>query len=80
MRSASFRNKEDGADIRFWLFKEARTQHAAVSMPFHLWRAGFKKDGRALSQELLRAINPRLGHAGGCNPIPLQSTIAGMQS
>ncbi len=75
-----FVTKEDGADIRFWLFKKPDGNIAAVFDACSICGAqGFKKDGRGfVCKNCSAPINPQtVGTPGGCNPIPLQSTIAG---
>ena len=72
--------KEDGADVRFWLYKKPDGNIAAVFDACTICGAlGFKKDGRGfVCKNCSAPINPQtVGTPGGCNPIPLKSTIAG---
>jgi uncharacterized membrane protein len=75
-----FVTKEDGADVRFWLFKKPDGNIAAVFDACSICGAqGFKKDGRGfVCKNCSAPINPQtVGTPGGCNPIPLKSAIAG---
>jgi FTR1 family protein len=75
-----FVTKEDGADVRFWLLKKPDGNIAAVFDACSICGAqGFKKDGRGfVCKNCSAPINPQtVGTPGGCNPIPLKSTISG---
>ena len=72
--------KEDGVDVRFWLYKKPDGNITAVFDACTICGAlGFKKDGRGfVCKNCSAPINPQtVGTPGGCNPIPLKSTIAG---
>jgi FTR1 family protein len=70
--------KEDGADVRFWLYKKPDGNIAAVFDACSICGAqGFKKDGRGfVCKNCSAPINSQtVGTPGGCNPIPLKSAI-----
>ena len=70
--------KEDGAEVRFWLYKKPDGNIAAVFDACTICGAlGFKKDGHGfVCKNCSAPINPQtVGTPGGCNPIPLKSAI-----
>jgi high-affinity iron transporter len=72
--------REGGTDIRFWLYKKPDGNIAAVLDACTICGAlGFKKDGRGfVCKNCSAPINPQtVGTPGGCNPVPLKSTITG---
>ena len=72
--------KEDGVDVRFWLYKKPDGNIAAVFDACTICGAvGFKKDGRGfICKNCSAPINPQsVGTAGGCNPIPLKAVVTG---
>ena len=72
--------KEDGVDVRFWLYKKPDGNIAAVFDACTICGAvGFKKDGRGfVCKNCSAPINPQsVGTAGGCNPIPLRASVTG---
>jgi FTR1 family protein len=71
--------KEDGVDVRFWLLKKPDGNIAAVFDACSVCGAvGFKKDGRGfVCKNCSAPINPQsVGTEGGCNPIPLKTSVA----
>ena len=75
-----FVTKEDGVDVRFWLYKKPDGKIAAVFDACAVCGAvGFKKDGRGfVCKNCSAPINPQsVGTEGGCNPIPLKATVTG---
>jgi len=72
--------KEDGVDVRLWLYKKPDGNIVAVYDACAVCGAvGFKKDGRGfVCKNCSAPINPQsVGTEGGCNPIPLKSAVAG---
>ena len=72
--------KEDGTEVRFWLYKKPDGNIVAVFDACTICGAqGFKKDGHGfVCKNCSAPINPQtVGTPGGCNPIPLKSTISG---
>ena len=72
--------KEDGVDVRFWLYKKPDGNIAVVYDACAVCGAvGFKKDGRGfVCKNCSAPINPQsVGTEGGCNPIPLKATVTG---
>ncbi len=72
--------REDGVDVRLWLYKKPDGNIAAVYDACAVCGAvGFKKDGRGfVCKNCSAPINPQsLGTEGGCNPIPLKATVMG---
>lgn len=72
--------REDGVDVRLWLYKKPDGNIAAVYDACAVCGAvGFKKDGRGfVCKNCSAPINPQsLGTEGGCNPIPLKATVTG---
>ncbi len=72
--------KEDGTDVRFWLYKKPDGNIVAVFDACTICGAlGFKKDGHGfVCKNCSAPINPQtVGTPGGCNPIPLKATVTG---
>ena len=70
--------REDGADVRFWLYKKPDGNIAVVFDACTICGAqGFKKDGHGfVCKNCSAPINPQtVGTPGGCNPIPLKSSV-----
>jgi high-affinity iron transporter len=72
-----FEAKENGTDIRFWLYKKPDGKIATVFDACEICGAvGFYKHGNGVVCKNCSApINPQsLGTQGGCNPVPLKAT------
>src|SRR5204862_900771 len=74
-----FSARENGVDIRFWLYQKPDGKIATVFDACQICGGvGFYKGPNGVVCESCAApINPKsVGTAGGCNPIPLNATIA----
>jgi uncharacterized membrane protein len=72
----------EGKDIRFLLFKKPDGKIATVLDACQICGpVGFYKNGnQIICKNCAAPINPQsMGQPGGCNPIPLKSTISGNQ-
>ena len=72
-----FQAKENGAEVRFWLYKKPDGKIAIVFDACEICGAvGFYKSGNGvICKNCAAPINPQsVGTAGGCNPIPLKAT------
>jgi high-affinity iron transporter len=73
-----FAAKENGVDVRFWLYQKPDGKIATVLDACEICGpVGFyKNSGGVVCKNCAAPINPQsVGMPGGCNPIPLQATI-----
>ena len=71
-----FQSKENGAEVRFWLYKKPDGKIATVFDACQICGAvGFYKSGNGvICKNCAAPINPQsVGTEGGCNPIPLKA-------
>ncbi len=72
-----FQAKENGTEIRFWLYQKPDGKVATVFDACEICGAvGFYKSGNTIvCKNCAAPINPQsVGTSGGCNPIPLKAT------
>ena len=72
-----FQAKENGTDIRFWLYQKPDGKIATVFDACEICGSvGFYKSGNSvICKNCAAPINPQsVGTAGGCNPVPLKAT------
>jgi high-affinity iron transporter len=72
-----FQAKENGTEVRFWLYQKPDGKIATVFDACEICGAvGFYKSGNGVvCKNCAAPINPQsIGTAGGCNPIPLKAT------
>jgi high-affinity iron transporter len=72
-----FRAKENGTEVRFWLYQKPDGKIATVFDACEICGAvGFYKSGSGVvCKNCAAPINPQsVGTAGGCNPVPLKAT------
>ena len=72
-----FQAKENGTEVRFWLYQKPDGKIATVFDACEICGAvGFYKSGnQVICKNCAAPINPQsVGTAGGCNPIPLRAT------
>jgi len=72
-----FQAKENGVEVRFWLYQKPDGKIATVFDACEICGAkGFYKSGNGvICKNCAAPINPQsVGMAGGCNPIPLKAT------
>ncbi len=72
-----FQAKENGAEVRFWLYQRPDGKIATVFDACQICGAvGFYKSGNGVvCKNCAAPINPQsVGMEGGCNPIPLKAT------
>src|SRR5215469_4416815 len=72
-----FQAKENGTEIRFWLYQKPDGKIATVFDACEICGSvGFYKSGNGVvCKNCAAPINPQsLGTAGGCNPVPLKAT------
>ena len=72
-----FQAKENGTEIRFWLYQKPDGKIATVFDACEICGSvGFYKSGHGVvCKNCAAPINPQsLGTAGGCNPVPLKAT------
>jgi len=72
-----FQAKENGTEVRFWLYQKPDGKIATVFDACEICgAAGFYKSGNGvICKNCAAPINPQtVGTAGGCNPIPLKAT------
>jgi high-affinity iron transporter len=72
-----FQAKENGTEIRFWLYQKPDGKIATVFDACQICGAvGFyKSDHGVVCKNCAAPINPQsVGTAGGCNPVPLKAT------
>jgi len=72
-----FQAKENGSEIRFWLYQKPDGKIATVFDACEICGAvGFYKTGNGVvCKNCAAPINPQtVGTAGGCNPMPLKAT------
>jgi high-affinity iron transporter len=75
-----FRAKENGTEIRFWLYKKPDGKIATVFDACQICGSvGFYKTANGVACKNCGApINPQsVGATGGCNPVPLKATQTG---
>jgi uncharacterized membrane protein len=75
-----FQAKENGNEVRFWLYRKPDGKIATVFDACQICGAkGFYKSGNGVvCKNCAAPINPQsLGTAGGCNPLPLKATQTG---
>ncbi len=73
-----FEAKENGAEIRFWLYQKPDGKIATVLDACEICGAmGFyKRQNGVVCKNCASPVNPQsIGMPGGCNPIPLQAQI-----
>jgi FTR1 family protein len=73
-----FEAKENGAEIRFWLYQKPDGKIASVLDACEICGAmGFyKRQNGVVCKNCASPVNPQsIGMPGGCNPIPLQAQI-----
>lgn len=73
-----FEAKENGVEIRFWLYQKPDGKIASVLDACEICGAmGFyKRQNGVVCKNCASPVNPQsIGMPGGCNPIPLQSQI-----
>jgi FTR1 family protein len=73
-----YQAKENGAEIRFWLYQKPDGKIASVVDACEICGAmGFyKRQSGVVCKNCASPINPQaIGMPGGCNPIPLQAQI-----
>jgi high-affinity iron transporter len=73
-----FEAKENGAEIRFWLYQKPDGKIASVVDACEICGAmGFyKRQNGVVCKNCASPINPQaIGMPGGCNPIPLQAQV-----
>jgi high-affinity iron transporter len=73
-----FEAKENGTEIRFWLYQKPDGKIASVLDACEICGAmGFyKKQNGVVCKNCASPVNPQsIGMPGGCNPIPLQAQI-----
>src|SRR5215831_16318155 len=72
-----FRTKENGTEVRFWLYQKPDGKIATVFDACEICgAAGFYKSGSGVvCRNCAAPINPQsVGTGGGCNPVPLKAT------
>jgi len=72
-----FQAKENGTEVRFWLYQKPDGKIATVFDACEICGAvGFYKNGNGVvCKNCAAPINPQsVGTAGGCNPVPLKAT------
>jgi len=72
-----FQAKENGTEVRFWLYQKPDRKIATVFDACEICGSvGFYKSGNGVvCKNCAAPINPQsVGTAGGCNPIPLKAT------
>jgi high-affinity iron transporter len=72
-----FEAKENGANVRFWLYQKPDGKIATVFDACEICGSvGFYKSGNGVvCKNCAAPINPQsIGTAGGCNPVPLKAT------
>jgi len=72
-----FQAKENGTEVRFWLYKKPDGKIATVFDACEICGAvGFYKSGNGVvCKNCAAPINPQsVGTQGGCNPVPLKAT------
>jgi len=72
-----FQAKENGTEVRFWLYQKPDGKIATVFDACEICGAvGFYKSGNGVvCKNCAAPINPQsVGTAGGCNPVPLKAT------
>jgi len=72
-----FQAKENGIEVRFWLYQKPDGKIATVFDACEICGAdGFYKSGNGVvCKNCAAPINPQsVGTAGGCNPVPLKAT------
>jgi high-affinity iron transporter len=72
-----FEAKENGTEVRFWLYKKPDGKIATVFDACEICGSvGFYKSGNGVvCKNCAAPINPQsVGTAGGCNPVPLKAT------
>jgi high-affinity iron transporter len=72
-----FQAKENGTEVRFWLYQKPDGRIATVFDACEICGSkGFYKSGSGVvCKNCAAPINPQsLGTAGGCNPVPLKAT------
>jgi high-affinity iron transporter len=72
-----FQAKENGTEVRFWLYQKPDGKIATVFDACEICGAvGFYKSGNGVvCKNCAAPINPQsIGTSGGCNPIPLKAT------
>jgi FTR1 family protein len=72
-----FQAKQNGVEVRFWLYQKPDGKIATVFDACEICGAvGFYKSGNGvICKNCAAPINPQsIGTAGGCNPIPLKAT------
>jgi high-affinity iron transporter len=75
-----FQAKENGTEVRFWLYKKPDGQIATVFDACQICGSvGFYKTANGVACKNCGApINPQsVGSTGGCNPVPLKATQTG---
>ncbi|HUA15003.1 MAG TPA: Fe-S-containing protein [Verrucomicrobiae bacterium] len=75
-----FQAKENGTEVRFWLYKKPDGKIATVFDACEICGAvGFYKSGNGVvCKNCAAPINPQsVGMSGGCNPIPLKAQQTG---
>jgi len=73
-----YQAKENGVDVRFWLYQKPDGKIASVLDACEICGAvGFyKKQNSVICKNCAAPINPQsVGMPGGCNPIPLQAEV-----
>jgi high-affinity iron transporter len=73
-----FSAKENGAEIRFWLYQKPDGKIATVYDACEICGpvGFFKGPNGVVCKNCAAPINPQsVGMAGGCNPIPLKATV-----
>jgi len=73
-----YRAKENGVEVRFWLYQKPDGKIASVLDACEICGAvGFFKRGNSvICKNCAAPINPQsVGMPGGCNPIPLQAEV-----
>jgi high-affinity iron transporter len=74
----AFEAKENGVDVRFWLYQKPDGKIATVLDACEICGAvGFYKSSTGvICRNCAAPINPQsVGMPGGCNPIPLKATV-----
>jgi len=75
-----FQAKENGTEVRFWLYQKPDGKIATVFDACEICGSvGFYKSGNGVvCKNCAAPINPQsVGTAGGCNPVPLKATQTG---
>ena len=73
-----YQAKENGVEVRFWLYQKPDGRIASVLDACEICGAvGFYKKGTSvICKNCAAPINPQsVGMPGGCNPIPLQAEV-----